>query len=411
VLFTGFIAGKCFLKLYQAVPGIVFGHDVTCSKNMPENKLGVKYIGIKTYFLYENGEIRIGRLVENDIIIDNTSVSGRHACVTHDGFGFMIKDLDSRNGTFVGRRPVKTRRLVNGDLITIGKHELLFTDEVTAKVDEKKDAEHVVSVEDPERQTSFLDTRKQQEILQDMDRYSQGKPLVTIKYKDKVLYKHLLKVTETQIGRDSSNKIVIEDIAISSQHALITRTEDGYIIQDCKSRNGTFVNNMQVSSHKLLSGDVITIGRHELIFEEQGVCTLEETFQPITKTTASPMFSYGTSFIDTKKQREMSGKEPNAPLAPVLSYTDGVEKEFVIQKKVVTIGKGKESDVIVKGFLVGNTAALLTSRPDDGYYLTCNEGMIKPIVNGKKLKDSVKLQDSDVIQIGSTILKFKKPAS
>jgi len=51
VLFTCFIAGERFLKLYQAVLCIFLGHSITCPRNMPKNKLGVKCIGILEFII------------------------------------------------------------------------------------------------------------------------------------------------------------------------------------------------------------------------------------------------------------------------------------------------------------------------------------------------------------------------
>ncbi len=69
----------------------------------------------------------LGSNLDSDICLDNSLVSNEHAVITRDGNGYVIEDLNSRNGTFVGGREIHRRKLKNGDLITIGNFQLKFT--------------------------------------------------------------------------------------------------------------------------------------------------------------------------------------------------------------------------------------------------------------------------------------------
>lgn len=77
--------------------------------------------------------VTIGRLNSNDIVVDNLSVSGYHARVDHQPEGFIITDLQSKNGTFVNGNPIDKIQLGHKDEVTIGKHTLLvdLTDEIS----------------------------------------------------------------------------------------------------------------------------------------------------------------------------------------------------------------------------------------------------------------------------------------
>ena len=70
--------------------------------------------------LDKNKVIKIGRLKENEIVIDNLAVSGRHAEILWEERGFIINDIASRNGTFIAGNPIKSRLLAEGDVITVG---------------------------------------------------------------------------------------------------------------------------------------------------------------------------------------------------------------------------------------------------------------------------------------------------
>jgi transcriptional regulator with GAF, ATPase, and Fis domain len=65
-------------------------------------------------------EISIGRDDLNDICVDSRSVSRRHCVIERRGSELVIRDLDSRNGTFVNDVPVKERTLRRGDQISVG---------------------------------------------------------------------------------------------------------------------------------------------------------------------------------------------------------------------------------------------------------------------------------------------------
>lgn len=78
---------------------------------------------------------------------------------------------------------------------------------------------------------------------------------------------HPLLDTEYAIGRDASNTIVLNDPSVSSKHARIVRSPDGFIIEDLKSRNGTYVNGERVTeSRTLADNDVVRFGRVILTF-------------------------------------------------------------------------------------------------------------------------------------------------
>src|SRR6266480_7392337 len=71
-------------------------------------------------------EVLVGRDPSNQLCIGDSSVSWRHCLIQRDAGRFSIKDLDSRNGTFIDGVPVKERALEDGDQIKIGDCVFLF---------------------------------------------------------------------------------------------------------------------------------------------------------------------------------------------------------------------------------------------------------------------------------------------
>lgn len=88
-------------------------------------------------FPLDKERIIVGRKPENDIQVDNLAVSGQHAAIITILNDSFLEDLDSTNGTYVNGKLVKKHALKNGDVVTIGKHELRYiNDEATDEDDE-----------------------------------------------------------------------------------------------------------------------------------------------------------------------------------------------------------------------------------------------------------------------------------
>ena len=68
----------------------------------------------------------LGRRPNNDIVIENLTVSGEHAAFHLQGQAVEVEDLHSTNGTFVNGQPVQRQALNDGDQVIIGKYEVRF---------------------------------------------------------------------------------------------------------------------------------------------------------------------------------------------------------------------------------------------------------------------------------------------
>jgi pSer/pThr/pTyr-binding forkhead associated (FHA) protein len=68
------------------------------------------------------------------------------------------------------------------------------------------------------------------------------------------------------VGRARANDIVLDDVAVSSQHCRIRPEDDRFVVHDLDSTNGTRVNDRRVKKHVLAEGDVIQIGETRLTF-------------------------------------------------------------------------------------------------------------------------------------------------
>jgi FHA domain len=75
----------------------------------------------------DSERLTVGTLESNDVVVDGDGVSRVHAVFERFGDAWCVRDLDSRNGTFVnGARIIGERALHSGDEIVLGRLRLLF---------------------------------------------------------------------------------------------------------------------------------------------------------------------------------------------------------------------------------------------------------------------------------------------
>jgi len=69
------------------------------------------------------------------------------------------------------------------------------------------------------------------------------------------------------LGRHRNNDVVVTDPKVSSFHARIDRTPEGYVVHDLGSRNGTFLNGRRVNVGRLTTGDQLRLGTARLVYK------------------------------------------------------------------------------------------------------------------------------------------------
>ncbi|WP_308113162.1 MULTISPECIES: FHA domain-containing protein [unclassified Blastococcus] len=77
-------------------------------------------------FTLDQPVITVGRHPDSDIVLDDITVSRRHAEFQREPGGYAVHDVGSLNGTYVNRKPVHVASLASGDTVQIGKFGLLY---------------------------------------------------------------------------------------------------------------------------------------------------------------------------------------------------------------------------------------------------------------------------------------------
>lgn len=79
------------------------------------------------------GRLIIGRTVDNDLQVESKFISRHHCQITTSAEGSVLEDLNSTNGVYVKSKRVRRHHLNDGDVIVLGKHEIMYLDERSAR--------------------------------------------------------------------------------------------------------------------------------------------------------------------------------------------------------------------------------------------------------------------------------------
>jgi len=193
---------------------------------------------------------------------------------------------------------------------------------------------------------------------------------------DAVLREFTLVKERVTIGRGRHNDIVIDDRAISAEHAVIVTGDDDAFLEDLNSTNGTMVNGQPIRKHFLQEGDVVELARYRILYLPTDGGNEPRFGSTVLETSASPR----------------RGEEGVA----LLRILNGPEagKEMLLSKALTTIGRPEVRTVIMV-------------RRADGYYLSPVDGKGGLSVNGQPLEtDSRKMADEDVIDVCGVRMQF-----
>jgi pSer/pThr/pTyr-binding forkhead associated (FHA) protein len=215
--------------------------------------------------------------------------------------------------------------------------------------------------------------------------------------------------SQTTIGREPNNDIVINNQAISRHHVKISWDKSRYIVEDLNSVNGTFVNENKVARDILRHKDEILVGKHILVF-------VNEEKLPTEKGEDRATSAMEKTFILPKNRPELmalrTGKKPAMAEKPsevegnIAIISGGVDQESIKLTKRTTVGgKSRMADIKLRGFFVGNPAFIISKQPE-GFSITHSEGKRMTRVNSEVIEGQRELKNGDIITVGATKMQF-----
>lgn len=182
----------------------------------------------------------LGRDPENSLPLPGDLVSRRHASLEMDAGEVIVRDLGSRNGTFLNDTRVERAVLRSGDHLRVG--------DLVLQVEVPSAAEPAVTLAEEEPEGPAAPAAAE-------DGW-------TLRWTDPVSGQpHTVPVTAPlTLGRRPENDVVLGGASVSGQHARIEAEGEGFVVVDLQSTNGTFVNGRRCDREALRPGDTLQIG-------------------------------------------------------------------------------------------------------------------------------------------------------
>ena len=225
----------------------------------------------------------------------------------------------------------------------------------------------------------------------------------------------------TTIGRRPHNDVVIDNLAVSGEHAVIVTILNDSFLEDLGSTNGTMVNGQAIKKHFLQNNDMVELGKYKLKYvaetskntsanDFEKTMVLRPNMMPKMATPGavtpqasaapapgSPTSTHVGPLGDPNAGRPAAAPAPQVPAQnAVVQILNGPNagKELALTKALTTLGRP------------GVQVAVITRRPQ-GYFITHVEGTTFPIVNGKNLSlDAHPLNNHDIVELSGTKMEF-----
>lgn len=245
-----------------------------------------------------------------------------------------------------------------------------------------------------------------------------------------VLNEFPLSKERVMIGRKSGNDIVIDNLAVSGEHAAIVTILQDSFLEDLDSTNGLLVNGVETKKHFLQNNDVIEIGKHTLRYvtdhvSQTSAADFEKTMvlRGPVKHVASVVAhtSAGAQEVAVSSDQTSGGymntqvmqSPPPAPAVEVVEKTVPPVQAAAVKTAVVQIltgpNAGKELELVKSLTTLGKPGvqvAVLARRPQ-GFFITHVEGTEFPLVNGQSLSEQTReLSDHDLIDLAGVKMEF-----
>ncbi|MEO6030821.1 MAG: FHA domain-containing protein [Burkholderiaceae bacterium] len=199
---------------------------------------------------------------------------------------------------------------------------------------------------------------------------------------------------KTTLGRRPYNDIVIDNLAVSGEHAVLQMVGADVFIEDLNSTNGTYINGKAVKKQLLSHNDTVEIGKYKIKFLVEDGTDYEKTM--IMKPGATRAPGSGPGYAASGFGNSGFGSLGASTTPGSIKVLNGAAagREVALTKVVTTVGKP------------GVQVASITKRPG-GYVLAHVEGALQPTVNGNPVVgEVVHLKNGDVIELAGTQMQF-----
>ena len=199
----------------------------------------------------------------------------------------------------------------------------------------------------------------------------------------------------TTLGRRPYNDVVIDNLAISGEHAVFQMAGTDVFIEDLNSTNGTYVNGKAAKKQQLQNGDTVEVGKYKIKFVSEAPADgFEKTMMVKSMPTSAPASLSPSGFPAAAPAYVSSAPTTQAQASIKVLSGAASGREVPLTKVVTTIGKP------------GVAVAAITRR-QHGFVVHHVEGAGNPSLNGTPIgTDPVSLKNGDLIELAGTQMQF-----
>lgn len=208
-------------------------------------------------------------------------------------------------------------------------------------------------------------------------------PTLTVYFKDKEIESFTFEEGMVRIGRDETNEIIIDSLAIAPVHAVIALHNGAATIRPLQNEFPITVNGAKTKEGILNDNDIIALGKHHVLFKTSN--SVVDVFKPFAEANQN----------DLPPATLLFGVEPELPNGN-FQIMDGenIGKIIPIKKTMVQLGRPGQGIVVV-------------TRKKEGYFVSTLENKGSLTVNGEAIGNKiVKLSNNDVLGINDKSLQF-----
>jgi pSer/pThr/pTyr-binding forkhead associated (FHA) protein len=203
------------------------------------------------------------------------------------------------------------------------------------------------------------------------------------------------------VGRREGHPIRLTERNVSRDHARLRKDDDGaYLLEDLGSYNGVFVNGHRlVEPKKLQPGDLVILGDYRIeAHSDDAPARLAPSVPP--KPSAPPV-----SVRSDRPAPPTAAPAPTSPDRLVLLGTADAGREYALESKSFTIGRGDEADFRVNHNSVSRQHAMLSPAEGGQWEIKDLSSSNGVRVNGSDTKRGT-VKPGDTIELGEVPIKF-----
>lgn len=208
----------------------------------------------------------------------------------------------------------------------------------------------------------------------------------TVFFKDKPVQSAIFDAGVVHIGRDDTNDLVVDSLAVAPAHAAVMIKDGSYIIKQLNEKFPLLVNQLPVKEWSLKNNDVVNVGKHYIVFHET------ESIPDQTYAQLKAVLQDDPDLDALNQKLEASSKHQEANL----QVMDGPHIGRILPLKKAMTRLGREGGGVI-----------VIAKRKDGYYLSALQGHAALSVNRQPLGDRIiLLQHNDVIEVDNVPMQF-----